>query len=90
MACTTVTFHGVTANVFQCLKEKLKQYGAKVPPGPDGTITGHEMGISITGQFHWDEQAATLTITITDKPFFLPCGTISGAIHNAVHDCGGE
>jgi hypothetical protein len=84
--CSKVVYHGVTSSVFNCLKKKLEDGGIHVPPGDSGELSGH----GITAKFNWDEKAATLSITITDKPWIYPCGTITGKIHDNVKACGGK
>jgi hypothetical protein len=84
-ACPMVTFHGVTAPVFACLRGKLEAVGIHVPLGNSGTISGH----GITALFNWDG-SANLQITVTNKPLIYTCGEISGKIHDFVHSCGGQ
>jgi hypothetical protein len=72
--------------VFDCLKQKLTAAGISVPAGNSGGISGE----GVKGTFTWDPQAATLIIQVTEKPFFLPCGTINDQIHKAVQGCGGH
>jgi hypothetical protein len=86
MACSAVTYTGVTAAVFDCLKQKLTAAGIMVPAENNGVIAGE----GVKGTFSWDPAAATLIIQVTDKPFFLPCGTINDQIHKAVQGCGGH
>ena len=82
--CDSVTYHNVTQNVFNCLKKKLENAGIKVPAGNEGEIEGY----GVKGNFKWDG-TANITVTVTDKPLILPCGTIMGILNDAVHACGG-
>ncbi|WP_456475321.1 hypothetical protein [Candidatus Pyrohabitans sp.] len=86
MGCKTVTYHGVTSSVFECLKEKLEKAGIHVPPGDSGEISGH----GITADFSWNEGAATLSITIKKLPWYVSCGVATGKIHDEIHACGGD
>ncbi len=86
MGCSTVTYHGVTSGVFECLKKELEDAGYKVPPGNSGEMSGG----GITADFNWNEGAADLAITIKKKPFIVSCGYVSGKIHDYVKKCGGQ
>ena len=82
--CDSITYHGVTQDVFNCLKKRLEKAGVKLPAGNEGEIEG----FGVKGHFKWDVKT-TLTATITDKPLILPCGTITGILNDAVQGCGG-
>lgn len=84
MGCNPVTYHNVTPNVFICMKSKLAAAGIPVPPGNEGDMQGQ----GVKAHFSWDG-ASTLTITITDKPWIVSCGTVIGKIQDFVHSCGG-
>jgi len=91
--CNPVTFHGVTPAVWACLKEKLIDSGAtwRSPLGVTNTpipqIAGSIDGHGVAASFTWDG-ADALTVTVTGKPFFISCGHITGAIHDALVACG--
>ena len=85
-ACPTATFTGVSAQVIDCLRGRLEEQGLKVPPGNSGTISGR----IATLEFELDEESATLTVTVTDKPWILPCEAIMGRMRVAVAACGGK
>ncbi len=86
MGCNKVIYHGVTSGVFECLKKKLENAGIHVPSGHSGQISGH----GVTAKFSWDEGAATLSITITELPWYVSCGMATGRIHDQIQQCGGE
>jgi len=81
--CDQVTYNSVTPNVFECLKKKAEQYGVYIKE-PTGYIDSH----GIKGHYEWDGER-NLKIKVDDKPFYITCGQITGAIHDAIHDCGG-
>lgn len=85
-ACPTVTFTDISANVIESLRGRLEDEGLKVPPGNSGTIKGRVA----TLEFEWKEESATLTVTVTDKPWILPCEAIMGRLRVAVAACGGK
>jgi hypothetical protein len=97
MACTAITFHGVTPAVFDCLKAKLDAGGFPVSGDPDGTLTGD----GVTATYSWDG-TDSLFVIVSKKPFFISCGhemaaiktlfdqttVVTGAIHDALQACG--
>lgn len=85
-ACPTATFTEVSVQVIDKLRSRLEDEGLKVPPGNSGTITGRVA----TLEFEWNEESATLTVTVTDKPWILPCEAIMGRMRVAVAACGGK
>lgn len=84
MGCNPITFHNVTPSVFACMKNKLTEAGIPVPPGNEGDMQGQ----GVKAHFKWDG-VANLTITVTDKPWIVSCGTVIGKIQDFVHSCGG-
>ncbi len=86
MGCSSVTYHGVTSGVFNCLKKKMEEGGIHVPPGNSGELSGH----GVVADFSWNEQAATLKITVKKLPWYVSCGTATGRIHDQVKSCGGS
>ncbi|KKG15222.1 hypothetical protein EO98_15515 [Methanosarcina sp. 2.H.T.1A.6] len=83
MGCNPVTFHNVTPNVFNCMKQKLESAGLHVPSGNSGEISGS----GVVADFNWDG-TANLTITVKSKPFIVSCDTVTGKIQDFVHQCG--
>jgi hypothetical protein len=83
--CDPITYHNVTQNVFNNLKNKLANVGINIPAGNKGEIEGY----GVKGHFKWDG-SSNLTVTVTDKPLVLPCGIIMGKFNDAVHDAGGS
>ena len=82
--CDSITYKGVTQDVFNCLKKKLEKAGVKIPAGNEGELEGY----GVKGHFKWDGKT-TLTVTVTDKPLILPCGMITGKLNETVQACGG-
>ena len=85
-ACPTATFTDVSAQVIDCLRGRLEGQGLKVPPGNSGTITGRVATLEV----EWNEESATLTVEVTDKPWILSCEAIMGRMRVAVAACGGK
>ena len=84
-ACDTTTFSNVQPDTFACMKTKLQGYGISVPPGNSGVLSGH----GIVGNFIWDGESK-LTVQITQKPFFVSCGTADSEIEKFVKECQGS
>lgn len=84
--CTPITFHGITPEIFACLKAKLEAAGVIVPDGNMGTINGSHF----TGTFSYLTTLAMLDITVMSKPFLVSCGYITGKIHDEIVAAGGE
>jgi hypothetical protein len=66
------------------MKQKLAAEGIPIPPGSEGSLERQ----GVKAHIKWDG-AANLTITIINKPWYVPCGTIIGQIHAFVQSCGG-
>lgn len=84
MGCDPITFRNVNSNVFNSMKQKLAGYGINVPSGNEGEMEGY----GVKGHFNWDG-ADNLTLTITDKPFLIPCDMITNRIQDFVQNYGG-
>jgi len=85
MACKRVDYQGVTPTVFDCMKKKLESTGIHVPSGDSGKMSGK----GVTADYSWDGKSI-LAVTVTDKPFIVSCGYVTGKIHDAIQDCGGD
>jgi hypothetical protein len=77
-------FYNVNSNVFACMKQKLAAEGIAVPPGSEGDMERQ----GVKAHIKWDGENI-LTIIITDKPWYVPCGKIIGLISDFVKSCGG-
>jgi hypothetical protein len=84
MGCDPITFRNVNSNVMDSMKQKLANYGIHVPSGNEGEMEGY----GVKGHFKWDG-TENLTLTITDKPFLIPCEMIINRIQEFVHSYGG-
>lgn len=81
-SCEPTTFSNVSPDKFECMKTKLHNYGIAVPPGNSGELSGK----GIAARFVWDGKS-NLTIQITNKPFFVSCGTAVNEIKKFVDEC---
>lgn len=80
--CRPVTYSGITPDRFECMKQNLQDYGIYVPLGERGELSGS----GITADFEWDGESK-LTIPVTEKPFFVSCGTITDRIRQFAQEC---
>ncbi len=83
-SCGSIRYSGFTPDIFECMKLDLQDYGIYVPPGESGELSGN----GISDDFEWDGESK-LTITVTEKPFFFSCRTISNGIRQFAQDCQG-
>jgi hypothetical protein len=60
----------------------MSKAGFPVPPGESGELYGN----GIAAGFEWDRESK-LTITVTEKPFFVGCGTITDRIRQFAQVC---
>jgi hypothetical protein len=79
MGCDPITFRNVNSDVIDNMKQKLSSYGIHVPSGNEGKMEGY----GVKGHFKWDG-TNNLTLTITDKPFIIPCDIIKNRIQEFV------
>jgi len=79
MAEETRTFSGIDRAKMNRLREGIGPY-VDLPPGDSATIESR----GVKGSFVYDEAAQTLTITITEAPFFIPMTMIWNGVQQAL------
>jgi hypothetical protein len=84
MACPRITLHGVTAEVWDCLRQRAASLGINFPPGDAGTVH-HPQG---DAHYAWDEVTHTLAVTFTRTPSWISCNDIEARIRHAAWACG--
>jgi hypothetical protein len=82
MACGAQSFNNVDRNVWNCLVAKAAQYGVNISAN-SGSASSHGFDVS----WNYDPAKSFLSIQVTDKPFFAPCGLVNGKIHDEVDSC---
>jgi hypothetical protein len=87
VACTALSFTGITPTVMSCCVKAANARGASIPdpPPPSGQAS---VG-SFTFTWKYDTGAQTATVQCTKKPFFVPCGVLNSALKSTVTGCGG-
>lgn len=85
MSCPTMSFSGVTREVYDCLMRQAASMGFPTPQGPQGRVAYH----SIEAEYRWDESEATLEITVSRSPEWLDCGMVEARVRQTIGGCGG-
>lgn len=81
MACSPVSYPGVSASVFELLKKELENNGFSIT-GTSGTINGP---FNIVMEYSWDEATETLHTKVVNKSFFVPCSQIENQLRNYIN-----
>lgn len=84
MSCPTMSFSGVTREVYDCLAEQAASMGFPAPQGASGRVAF----LSVEAEYRWEEGKATLAITITRSPDWLDCSMVESRVRQAVRGCG--
>ncbi|HEU4557654.1 MAG TPA: hypothetical protein VFS20_07380 [Longimicrobium sp.] len=84
--CPPITINGVTQQVWDCLKGEARRIGVPVPTGNSGSASAQ----GATAEYEWDEANGTLSVTFTQLPQWIDCGTVEMRIRQAVRFCGGQ
>lgn len=79
MADDTKTYTNVTRSQVDKLRSAVGAY-VPLPAGDNGTIESQGM----KGSFAYDEPAQTLTLSISEAPFFVPRAMIWSTIERAL------
>lgn len=82
-ACATQTFDHVTPAAWNCLVQKAASYGIAISSAPSGQATKDGFTVS----WNYNSTAQTLSIQCVDSPWWAPCSTINGKIHDLVDGC---
>jgi hypothetical protein len=78
-ACATQTFNGVSPTAWACLKAKAAAAGF-----PIASDSGAQSSQGFTITWAYDPNQQSLQVTCTDSPFWAPCSTINGKIHEVI------
>jgi len=85
LGCPPVVFNNVDANAWNCLKQKGTDYATTHSyPLPALNDAGSINHMGFAAQWAYDPAAKTLTITCTQHPFLIGCGTINGQIQSGI------
>lgn len=85
MGCPSVLFNRVTADAWNCLKQKASGFArsrnVSLPALDDQGSVSH-LGFGVT--WAYDPGAQTLTITCTEHPFLISCALINAQIQHGI------
>jgi hypothetical protein len=81
-SCATQLFDGITQTRFDCLVNKANDAGIAIAGN-----AGEASQDGVTIRWLYDPAKESLELQCTSAPFFLPCGTINGRIHDMVNEC---
>lgn len=79
MACDPLVFTDFTRDRFNRIGDKVAEFGFSL-----SADSGEESQKGFTLVWIFDEAAQTLTLQVTDSPFFVPCSTINDRIRQAL------
>lgn len=74
MACDKVSYSGVSPLVLNKVRDELKKIDLDLPPQDKGILTSTAYGVSAA--YEYLPGAQTLSVEVTNKPFFVPCSYI--------------
>lgn len=75
----TKTYSNISRTQVDKLRSAIAPY-APLPPGDSGMLESQ----GVKGSFAYDEPAQTLTVSITEAPFFVPRAMIWSTIERAL------
>ncbi|HEU0302550.1 MAG TPA: hypothetical protein VFR37_24030 [Longimicrobium sp.] len=87
MACSALSFTGVTPGVMSCCVKAASARGASIPDPPPAS--GEAVVGSFTFTWTYDTGAQTATVQCIKKPFYVPCAILNSALRSTVKGCGG-
>ena len=82
MACAKQTFSAISQDQFNSLLSKAAAAGL-----PLNGNSGQASKSGFTIQWNYDPAASVLEIQCLSNPFFVPCSSVNGKIHDLVEEC---
>ena len=76
--CEEQRFSKITKSKIQLILNTLRSNGAEVTGSNPWQVDTNKHGVILQG--NWDEEKASLLVTVLDKSFFVPCSKIWDAI----------
>jgi|HubBroStandDraft_3_1064219.scaffolds.fasta_scaffold790126_1 hypothetical protein len=78
-SCAAQTFTNMTVEKWAILKAKASQNNINLDAD-----SGQSTQQGFTFSWQYDASLATLTIQCLDHPFWAPCGTVNGRVHDLI------
>lgn len=76
--CGVHTYPNITQQKMDLILNALRNDGASVLGNNPWSVDTHKFGVKLQGS--WDTSSQTLSIIVTAKDFFVPCGQIWSSI----------
>ena len=80
MACKPITFRNISRLKFMAIRARINAQADVQCAGDTGTATGN----GFTAEWLYEEAAQALTITCTQKPWFVAESLVEGEIRSLV------
>lgn len=80
--CGTHTYPNITEAKMMSILDALRKNGAIVTGNNPWDVDTHKYGIKLRGT--WDNSTAVLSVIVTDKDFYVPCGKIWSTIDELI------
>lgn len=84
--CPTIFMNGVTHAAWECLKGEARRIGV---PTQEVDASGTISAQGATAKYEWDAASGRLSVTFTQLPQWIDCGTVEARIRAVVRGCGG-
>lgn len=82
MACEKVVYDGISPSVLENVRLELSKIDLELPATETGEITSSAYGV--TAAYEHSAAAETLSVQVTNKPFFVPCSYIHKKLEEAL------
>jgi hypothetical protein len=84
MGCSAKTYDGITKFKIGVITQRLGEQGVSVSGDNPWDADTHKSGVKLHSS--WDEGSGILTVEVSDKDFYVPCGKIWGTIDPLVQE----
>lgn len=82
MACESTQYEDITEPVMAGIRRGLAAMDMALPEGNQGVLRSNAYNVS--ARFDFQPESKTLTVEVTEKPFFVPCSYIYKKVGEAV------
>lgn len=83
MSCGTHRYGNIDQQKITLIISELKTHGCSVSGNNPWAVDTHQHGIKLKGQ--WDRSTSTLSVSVTDKGWYVPCSKIWDYIDPMIH-----
>ena len=82
-SCGAHIYDGIDQTKMDGIIAALSDNGAVVSGNNPWDVDTKKSGVKLNGS--WDKAASRLSVTVTDKDWYVPCGTIWSTIDDLIH-----